>query len=201
MKREYFNPPPSAISPVQVVATPRVVDIADSPVSTSIDQDAPSTRIPSTQEQEKISNYFSMPADQDLVFQCASAPVSGKACEKHSMQLSEFSIPKGTIDIGLWYLKDSSNTLTPYADADHLCSVKILDKGHLEVTQFLEDKLLASRQTSYQGFAMRNIQLLDQKAWYKKHVFRNAKKYDRGRGSVKVVEFQRISSYQGFAAA
>ncbi|GJY96536.1 retrovirus-related pol polyprotein from transposon TNT 1-94 [Tanacetum coccineum] len=50
---EYFNPPPSAISPVQVVATPRVVDIADSPVSTSIDQDAPSTRIPSTQEQEQ----------------------------------------------------------------------------------------------------------------------------------------------------
>ncbi|GJU69824.1 retrovirus-related pol polyprotein from transposon TNT 1-94 [Tanacetum coccineum] len=41
---EYFNPPPSAISPVQVAATPRVVDIANSPVSTSIDQDAPSSR-------------------------------------------------------------------------------------------------------------------------------------------------------------
>nr|GFA96811.1 copia protein [Tanacetum cinerariifolium] len=33
--------------------TPRVVDIADSPVSTSIDQDALSTSIPSTQEQEQ----------------------------------------------------------------------------------------------------------------------------------------------------
>ncbi|GKF30061.1 hypothetical protein Tco_0096403, partial [Tanacetum coccineum] len=40
---EYFNPPPSAVSPVQVAATPRATDIADSPVSTSIDQDAPST--------------------------------------------------------------------------------------------------------------------------------------------------------------
>ncbi|GJX55955.1 retrovirus-related pol polyprotein from transposon TNT 1-94 [Tanacetum coccineum] len=40
---EYFNPPPSAISPVQVADTSRAVDIADSPVSTSIDQDAPST--------------------------------------------------------------------------------------------------------------------------------------------------------------
>ncbi|GJZ60458.1 hypothetical protein Tco_0616274 [Tanacetum coccineum] len=29
---EYFNPPPSAISPVQVDDTPRAVDIADSPV-------------------------------------------------------------------------------------------------------------------------------------------------------------------------
>ncbi|GJZ98207.1 hypothetical protein Tco_0670660, partial [Tanacetum coccineum] len=35
-----------------VAVAPRVVDIADSPVSTSIDQDAPSTSIPSTQEQE-----------------------------------------------------------------------------------------------------------------------------------------------------
>ncbi|GKC09856.1 retrovirus-related pol polyprotein from transposon TNT 1-94 [Tanacetum coccineum] len=39
---EYFNPPSSVSSLVQVAATPRVVDIAYSPVSTSIDQDAPS---------------------------------------------------------------------------------------------------------------------------------------------------------------
>nr|GEV22418.1 hypothetical protein [Tanacetum cinerariifolium] len=37
---------------VLVVGGPRAVDIADSPVSTPIDQDAPSTSIPSTQEQE-----------------------------------------------------------------------------------------------------------------------------------------------------
>nr|GEW97199.1 retrovirus-related Pol polyprotein from transposon TNT 1-94 [Tanacetum cinerariifolium] len=34
---EYFYPSPSAISLVQVAATPRAVDIVDSPVSTSID--------------------------------------------------------------------------------------------------------------------------------------------------------------------
>ncbi|GJW74490.1 retrovirus-related pol polyprotein from transposon TNT 1-94 [Tanacetum coccineum] len=39
--------------PFQVATTPRAVDLADSPVSTSIDQDAPSTSIPSTQEQEQ----------------------------------------------------------------------------------------------------------------------------------------------------
>ncbi|GKD74355.1 hypothetical protein Tco_1332637 [Tanacetum coccineum] len=38
--------------PFLVAAAPRAVDIADSPVSTLIDQDAPSTSIPSTQEQE-----------------------------------------------------------------------------------------------------------------------------------------------------
>nr|GFC15480.1 hypothetical protein [Tanacetum cinerariifolium] len=35
-----------------VAVAPRVVDLVDSPVSTSIDQDAPSTSIPSTQDQE-----------------------------------------------------------------------------------------------------------------------------------------------------
>ncbi|GJY93480.1 hypothetical protein Tco_0509262 [Tanacetum coccineum] len=49
---EYFNPLTIVVSPVLVDATPRAVDIADSPMSTSIDQDAPSTSIPSTQEQE-----------------------------------------------------------------------------------------------------------------------------------------------------
>ncbi|GKB58598.1 retrovirus-related pol polyprotein from transposon TNT 1-94 [Tanacetum coccineum] len=50
---EYFNPPTIAISLVPVAAAPRAVDIADSPVSTSIDQDAPSTSMPSTQEQDQ----------------------------------------------------------------------------------------------------------------------------------------------------
>ncbi|GJR43786.1 retrovirus-related pol polyprotein from transposon TNT 1-94 [Tanacetum coccineum] len=42
---EYFNPPPIAVSPVQEAAAPRAEVLADSPVSTSIDQDAPSTRL------------------------------------------------------------------------------------------------------------------------------------------------------------
>ncbi|GKB38280.1 retrovirus-related pol polyprotein from transposon TNT 1-94 [Tanacetum coccineum] len=49
---EYFNPPIIVVSPVLVVVAPRAVDKADSPMSMSIDQDAPSTSIPSTQEQK-----------------------------------------------------------------------------------------------------------------------------------------------------
>ncbi|GJW80915.1 integrase, catalytic region, zinc finger, CCHC-type containing protein [Tanacetum coccineum] len=52
MSDAYFNPPTIDVSPVPVAVEPRVVDIADSHVSTSIDKDAPSTSIPSTQEQE-----------------------------------------------------------------------------------------------------------------------------------------------------
>nr|GEY69432.1 hypothetical protein [Tanacetum cinerariifolium] len=49
---EYFNPLTFAVSPVLVTAAPRALDLVDSLVSMSIDQDAPSTSIPSTQEQE-----------------------------------------------------------------------------------------------------------------------------------------------------
>nr|GEY96994.1 retrovirus-related Pol polyprotein from transposon TNT 1-94 [Tanacetum cinerariifolium] len=58
---EYFNPLTIVVSPIPVAAAPRAVDLAYSHVSTSIDQDAPSTSIPSIQEQEhslKISQGF-----------------------------------------------------------------------------------------------------------------------------------------------
>ncbi|GKB26633.1 hypothetical protein Tco_0866034 [Tanacetum coccineum] len=53
---EYFNPPSIVVSPVQEVAAPKAVNLADSLMSTSINQDASSTSIPSTQEQEHSLN-------------------------------------------------------------------------------------------------------------------------------------------------
>ncbi|GKE76067.1 retrovirus-related pol polyprotein from transposon TNT 1-94 [Tanacetum coccineum] len=53
---DYFNPPSIVVSLVQEAAAPRAVVLADSPVSTSIDQDAPSTSIPSIQEQKHSPN-------------------------------------------------------------------------------------------------------------------------------------------------
>ncbi|GJS43440.1 retrovirus-related pol polyprotein from transposon TNT 1-94 [Tanacetum coccineum] len=52
---EYFNHPSSAISLVPVATAPRTVDIAGSPSSTTIDQDAPSSSTSSTNQQEKSS--------------------------------------------------------------------------------------------------------------------------------------------------
>ncbi|GKC93003.1 retrovirus-related pol polyprotein from transposon TNT 1-94 [Tanacetum coccineum] len=50
---EYFTPPSITVSPVQEADALRVVVLSDSPVSTSINQDAPSSSTPSTQEQEQ----------------------------------------------------------------------------------------------------------------------------------------------------
>ncbi|GJR85818.1 retrovirus-related pol polyprotein from transposon TNT 1-94 [Tanacetum coccineum] len=52
---EYFNPPSSVVSPVPVAAAPRAVDIAGSPSSTTIDQDAPSSSTSSTNQQQQSS--------------------------------------------------------------------------------------------------------------------------------------------------
>ncbi|GKE38656.1 retrovirus-related pol polyprotein from transposon TNT 1-94 [Tanacetum coccineum] len=49
---EYFNPLTITVSPVSEVVAPRAEVLVDSPVLTSIDQDAPSTSIPSSQEHE-----------------------------------------------------------------------------------------------------------------------------------------------------
>ncbi|GJS95440.1 hypothetical protein Tco_0802408 [Tanacetum coccineum] len=50
---ELLNPPPSVVSPVSAIAAQRPTNLTGSPVSTSIDQDAPSSSNPSTQEQEQ----------------------------------------------------------------------------------------------------------------------------------------------------
>ncbi|GJR35661.1 hypothetical protein Tco_1211345 [Tanacetum coccineum] len=56
MVDEYFNSPSIAVIPVLDAAAPGAVVLVGSPVLTSIDQDAPSTSIPSTQEQEHSLN-------------------------------------------------------------------------------------------------------------------------------------------------
>ncbi|GJU04540.1 hypothetical protein Tco_1120970 [Tanacetum coccineum] len=52
---ENFNPPSSDVSPVPVVVAPRAVDIAGLPLSTTIDQDAPSSSTSSTNQQQQSS--------------------------------------------------------------------------------------------------------------------------------------------------
>ncbi|GJV93943.1 hypothetical protein Tco_1541756 [Tanacetum coccineum] len=131
---QYFTPPSIAVSPVQEVAAPRAVVLAESHVSTSIDLDALSTSIPSSirtrtfvltvlkmkfggvlknkarlvaqvswQEELPISHLFSKGAVDPTTL--------------HTEVGSRMSM--GTINMGLWYSKDTDMSLTTYADADH----------------------------------------------------------------------------------
>ncbi|GJS21323.1 retrovirus-related pol polyprotein from transposon TNT 1-94 [Tanacetum coccineum] len=55
---EYFNPPSIAVSLVQEVAASRAVVLADSPVSTSIDQDASSTNSTSQESSSNVRQTY-----------------------------------------------------------------------------------------------------------------------------------------------
>ncbi|GJY59837.1 retrovirus-related pol polyprotein from transposon TNT 1-94 [Tanacetum coccineum] len=61
---ENFNPTSIDVTLVQDVVAPRVVVLADSPVSTSIEQDAPSTSIASTQKQEHSPTISQVKTDE-----------------------------------------------------------------------------------------------------------------------------------------
>nr|GEV14407.1 putative ribonuclease H-like domain-containing protein [Tanacetum cinerariifolium] len=92
-----------------VANAPRAVDLADSPVSTSIDQDAPSTSAVDL-------TLFTQKAGNDLLL--------------------------GTINMGLWYLKDTGMSLTAYADADH-AGCQDTRRSTSGSAQFLGDKLVS----------------------------------------------------------
>nr|GEV21090.1 retrovirus-related Pol polyprotein from transposon TNT 1-94 [Tanacetum cinerariifolium] len=68
---QYFNPPTFVVFFIYVAAAPRVVDLTDSPVSMSINQDATSTSIPSTQEQQHSPSISQGAVDPTLFTQKA----------------------------------------------------------------------------------------------------------------------------------
>ncbi|GKB91665.1 hypothetical protein Tco_0963937 [Tanacetum coccineum] len=70
---EYFNPLTIAVSLILVAAAPRGVDLADSPVSMSIDQDAPSTKSPMTSHFHDDPLYESL--HEDSTYQGSSSNV------------------------------------------------------------------------------------------------------------------------------
>ncbi|GJZ15286.1 retrovirus-related pol polyprotein from transposon TNT 1-94 [Tanacetum coccineum] len=80
----------------------------------------------------------------DLVFAvCMCTRYQAQPTEKHLHAVKRiFRYLKGTIDMGLWYLKDSSNTLTAYADADHVGCQDTRQSTSGSV-QFLGDKLVS----------------------------------------------------------
>ncbi|GJY34780.1 hypothetical protein Tco_0419249 [Tanacetum coccineum] len=85
---EYFNPPPCVVSPDPVaVAAPRPVDLAGSPLSTTIDQDVPSAS--------------TLPTNQEIQFQVTHQDLS-----------SEETTLQGVIPSNLHHLNQSFDTLT-----------------------------------------------------------------------------------------
>nr|GEW26059.1 retrotransposon protein, putative, unclassified [Tanacetum cinerariifolium] len=128
---EYSNPPTIVVSPVSVANAPRAVDLTDSPVSTSINQDAPSTSaVDPTLLTHKARNDLILV--QIYVDDIISASTNTALCNEFAnLMADKFKMSMmGQMSFflglqisqnykGLWYWKDTGMSLTAYADADH----------------------------------------------------------------------------------
>ncbi|GKD88098.1 hypothetical protein Tco_1363605 [Tanacetum coccineum] len=95
----------------------------------------------------------------DLVFVvCMCARYQASPTKKHLEALKwVFRYLRGTINWGLWYLKDTAMALTAYADADYACC-QDTQRSTSGSAQFLGDKLV-SWLSKKQNFAFNKIPL------------------------------------------
>ncbi|GJZ01816.1 hypothetical protein Tco_0519777 [Tanacetum coccineum] len=100
------------------------VDPVDTPMveKSKLDKDLQGKAVVPTRYHGMIGSLMYLTASRpDLVFVvCMCAWYQAKPTEKHLHAVKRiFSNLRGTINMGLWYLKDSYIALTAYADADH----------------------------------------------------------------------------------
>ncbi|GJV80786.1 hypothetical protein Tco_1516656 [Tanacetum coccineum] len=87
-----------------------------------LDEDPEGKRVDPTRYRGMIRTLMYLTSSRpDLVFSvCMCARYQAKPTEKHLHAVKRiFKYLKGTINIGLWYSKDSCIALTAFADADH----------------------------------------------------------------------------------
>nr|GEX55655.1 hypothetical protein [Tanacetum cinerariifolium] len=139
----------SGLVPNPPSSTPIPTDLTGLPVSTSINQDVPSSNNPSTQEQEQSSiisqgvegspktPHFHDDALYETFYEDSTSQGSSSNVQPSHTTLKLL----GTIDTGLWYSEDSCITLTAYADAEHV-GCQDTRRGTSGSAQFLGDKLV-----------------------------------------------------------
>nr|GEU63975.1 uncharacterized mitochondrial protein AtMg00810-like [Tanacetum cinerariifolium] len=92
---------------------------------------------------------------------CLCARYQAKPTEKHLNTVKRiFQYLKGTINMGIWYLKDTGMSLTAYADAYH-AGCQDTRRSTSRIAQFLGDKLL-----SWSSKKQKRIAILSTEAKY-----------------------------------
>ncbi|GJS51344.1 retrovirus-related pol polyprotein from transposon TNT 1-94 [Tanacetum coccineum] len=130
-------------------------DPVDTPMveRTKLDEDLLGIPIDQTQYRSMIGSLMYLTASRpDLVFVvCMCARYQSKPTKKHLEAVKRvFRYLQGTINMGLWYPKDTAMALTAYADADH-AGCQDTRRSTSGSAQFLGDKLVSwssKKQTS-----------------------------------------------------
>ncbi|GKC90474.1 hypothetical protein Tco_1151123 [Tanacetum coccineum] len=130
-------------------------DPVDTPMveRTKLDEDLSGTPVDQTKYRDMIGSLMYLTASRpDLVFAvCMCARYQSRPTKKHLEVVKRvFRYLQGTINMGLWYPKDTAMALTAYADADHAGS-QDTRRSTFGSAQFLGDKLVSwssKKQTS-----------------------------------------------------
>nr|GEU88754.1 copia protein [Tanacetum cinerariifolium] len=140
-------------------------DSVDTPMvdRLKLDEDLSGIPVDQTRYHSMVGYLMYLTASRpDLVFAiCMYARYQAKPTKKHLEALKRvFQYPKGTINWGLWYPKDTAMALTAYADADH-AGCQDTRRSTSGSAQFIGDKLILwmrSQLTNY-GFDFNKISL------------------------------------------
>ncbi|GJV48531.1 retrovirus-related pol polyprotein from transposon TNT 1-94 [Tanacetum coccineum] len=121
-------------------------DPVDTPMveRTKLDEDLSGIPVDQTQYRSMIGSLMYLTASRpDLVFAvCMCARYQSKPTKKHLEAVKRvFRYLQGTINMGLWYPKDTAMALTAYADADH-AGCQDTQRSTSDSAQFLGDKLV-----------------------------------------------------------
>ncbi|GKB43341.1 retrovirus-related pol polyprotein from transposon TNT 1-94, partial [Tanacetum coccineum] len=130
-------------------------DPVDTPMveRTKLDEDLSGIPVDQTQYRSMIGSLMYLTASRpDLVFAvCMCARYQSKPTKKHLEVVKwVFRYLQGTINMGLWYPKDTNMALTAYADTDHACC-QDTRRSTSGSAQFLGGKLVSwssKKQTS-----------------------------------------------------
>ncbi|GJS14163.1 retrovirus-related pol polyprotein from transposon TNT 1-94 [Tanacetum coccineum] len=123
---------------------------------TKLDEDLSGIPVDQTQYRSMIGSLMYLTASRpDLVFAvCMCARYQSKPTKKHLEAVKRvFRYLQGSINIGLWYSKDTAMALTAYADADHAEAEYIAMSGCCAQILWMRSQL------SDYGFAYNHIPL------------------------------------------
>ncbi|GKC77576.1 hypothetical protein Tco_1128350, partial [Tanacetum coccineum] len=110
-----------------------------------LDEDPNRTPVDPTHYRGMVGSFMYLTASRpDLVFVvCMCARYQAKPTEKHLTAVKRvFRYLKGTINMGLWYPRDTGFNLTAFADADH-AGCQDLRKSTSGCAQFLGENLVS----------------------------------------------------------
>nr|GEW09875.1 uncharacterized mitochondrial protein AtMg00810-like [Tanacetum cinerariifolium] len=122
-------------------------DSVDTPMveKSNLDEDLQGKPVDATQYHGTIRSLMYLTSSRpDLIYAvCLCARYQAKPTEKHLNAVKRiFQYLKGTINMGLWYSKDTGMSLTAYADADH-AGCQDTRRSTSRSAQFLGDKLVS----------------------------------------------------------